>query len=146
MNRNVGILCAWLVMLAAPPAWSAEQEPIESRLEVDLPLIAGVSALWLTAELTLRRKGDDLLVCLLHYAYQRRGHAAGIDIVEEPQVLSGVELDVRVDASDVTAVLVPDGVELECTVQDGRAHIALPLIRGHAVVALRGACAGRGGH
>jgi hypothetical protein len=95
-----------------------------------------------TAELTLRRRGDNLLVCLLHYAYQRRGHAAGIDIIEEPQVLSGVELDVRTQSGDVEAVLEPGGTRLDCEVADGRVRIPLPLIRGHAVVVLKGVFAG----
>lgn len=94
-----------------------------------------------TAELTLRRKGNDLLVCLLHYCPQRRGHAIGIDIIEEAQPLVEVELDLRVDREPAAVTLEPKGEDVRCDWRDGRALIALPLVRGFGLIALRGALA-----
>jgi hypothetical protein len=93
-----------------------------------------------TAELTLRRRGDDLLVCLLHYCPQRRGQ--DIDIVEDAQPLVDVELSLRTDREPEAVTLEPGGRELGCRWQEGRALVQLPTIEGAAVVALRGALAG----
>jgi hypothetical protein len=92
-----------------------------------------------TAELTLRRRGHDLLVCLLHYCPQRRGQT--IDIIEEAQPLVGVELDLRTERRPRMVTVEPHGTHLRCKWTDGRAKVVLPLVKGAALVVLRGALA-----
>ncbi|KPK61825.1 MAG: hypothetical protein AMK73_07590 [Planctomycetes bacterium SM23_32] len=93
-----------------------------------------------TAELTLRRRDDSLLICLLHYCPQRRGQ--DIDIVEDAQALAGVSLGLRVEGRPQAVTLEPEGVELEWEWSDGYARVQLPLVRGSAVVMLHGAGSG----
>ncbi len=95
-----------------------------------------------TAELTLRRKGGDLMACLLHYCPQRRGHAIGIDVIEDAQALVDAELDVRVDRAPESVTLEPDGTELEFEHSEGRVRVALPTIKGAGIVVLHGALSG----
>ena len=94
-----------------------------------------------TAELTLRRRGADLLVCLLHYVPQRRGD--GVDIIEDAQVLVDVELDVRTERKPKRVTVEPGGADVPCRWRDGRARVKLPLIKGATVVVLHTALADR---
>ncbi len=95
-----------------------------------------------TAELTLRRKGGDLMACLLHYCPQRRGHMIGIDVIEDTQALVDVELDVRVDRAPESVTLEPDGAELEFEHLADRVRVVLPTIKGAGIVVLHGALSG----
>ncbi|MBI2301556.1 MAG: beta-galactosidase trimerization domain-containing protein [Armatimonadetes bacterium] len=84
-----------------------------------------------TAEVTLRRRGEAVLVHILHYVPQRR---AGIDIVEDVIPLHGVELCVRMDREVKGAKLVPEGEAIALEMVDGYACVRVPVVSGHAHV------------
>jgi hypothetical protein len=97
----------------------------------------GAHSLPSTAIVSVRRRRPDLLVHVLHYVHQRRGH--GLDVIEDVLPLCDVTLSVRAARKPDTVQLVPDGQEVEWEWRDGYVRLALPRVDGYAVVRLVGA-------
>jgi hypothetical protein len=90
-----------------------------------------------TAIVTVRRRQADLLVHVLHYVHQRRGHA--LDVIEDVLPLHGVSLSVRAAHKPEAVLLQPGGQPIEWEWQDGYVRLALPRVDGYALVQLVGA-------
>jgi hypothetical protein len=87
-----------------------------------------------TAIVTVRRRQADLLVHVLHYVHQRRGH--GTDVIEDVLPLHDVVLSVRAAQPPTEALLLPDAQPIAWEWQDGYVRLALPRVDGYAVVQL----------
>ena len=87
-----------------------------------------------TAIVVVRRKGDDLIVHLLHYVHQRRGQS--LDVIEDVLPLYNVELSVRAERAPAQACLVPEQQPVEAVWRDGYVHFTLPCLNGYQIVQL----------
>jgi Beta-galactosidase trimerisation domain len=90
-----------------------------------------------TAIVTVRQQGQDLILHLLHYVHQRRGH--GLDIIEDVLPLHDIELKVRAECRPQSVQLVPELQPLEWTWQDGYVSLRVPRVNGYQIVQLKGA-------
>ncbi len=88
-----------------------------------------------TAQLTVLEQPSKkrTLVWLLNYPMTRR--APNIDIIEEPGVLVDQTVRLRMPKSPSRAVLVPQGVPLTVTYENGMAGVNVGRIRGHQAIA-----------
>ena len=89
-----------------------------------------------TAVVTVRRRGMDLVVHLLHYVPQRRG---ALDIVEDVLPLINVEISIRSDSKPSAVQLIPQGVPLDWDLRDGYVHLNVEEVCGHQMILLSGA-------
>jgi hypothetical protein len=64
-----------------------------------------------TAIVTVRQKGDDLIVHLLHYVHQRRGKR--LDVIEDVLPLFDVKLAIRASMRPSDVKLVPGETQAE---------------------------------
>lgn len=84
-----------------------------------------------TAEVAVRRQGNNYVVHLLHYVPQRR---ADIDTVEDALPLTDVQLGLH--AYGTGAYLVPEREELAVRHKDGYTYVTIPVVKGHAHIML----------
>jgi hypothetical protein len=89
-----------------------------------------------TAVVTVRRRGADLVVHMLHYVYQRRG---SLDIIEDVLPLINIELSIRSDCEPSAVQLVPQEEPLAWDLRDGYVHVNVPRVYGHQALLLSGA-------
>jgi hypothetical protein len=89
-----------------------------------------------TAVVTVRRRGADLIVHLLHYVHQRRG---SLDIIEDILPLINIELSIRSDSEPSAVQLVPQEEPLAWGLRDGYVHLNVPMVCGHQMLLLSGA-------
>jgi hypothetical protein len=84
------------------------------------------------AALNSQPAADRWVVHLLHYVPERRGEA--FDVLEDVVPLYDVPLSVRVERAVMSMRLVPEGMSLAFTQEDGRVQCRVPKIEGHAMV------------
>ncbi len=85
-----------------------------------------------TAQVTVRRQHDDLVVHLLHYVHQRRGKT--LDIVEDVIPLHDVEVSVRVSRSPSAVRLVPENQPISWHYEHGYVSCEVSQLHGHQMV------------
>ncbi|GAB4564007.1 MAG: hypothetical protein Kow0047_13380 [Anaerolineae bacterium] len=90
-----------------------------------------------TAIVTVRQRGGDLVVHLLHYVHQRRGRY--LDVIEDVIPLHDVELAVRAARAPSTVTLVPEMTPVEWRWEDGYVHMRVPVVRGYQIISVEGA-------
>lgn len=106
---------------------------------LDKPRI-GPNTLPTTAQATVRRLGDDLIVHLLHYVQQRRGKT--LDVIEDVIPLHDVDVSVRAAACPSAVRLVPEGAAVEWEYADGYVKFRVPRVNGYQIVQIVGAAQG----
>ena len=99
---------------------------------IDLPLYSNLPS---TAEYTMRKLGNDLIIHLLEYVPTKR--CKSIDIIEDVIPLYNVYMDVKLQnpPSSIKALL-PDEA-LPFTYENGRATFTIPSIEGHKMILLK---------
>jgi hypothetical protein len=102
----------------------------ERLMETDAPSFAHVT---LTRQNGRNRKGR-VMAHLLSYTPIRRTRT--IDIVEEPIVLRGVNLQIRTGKRPKQVYLAPQRTELEFEFADGVTNLRVPEVVGYQVVAI----------
>ncbi len=90
-----------------------------------------------TAIITARQQGDDLLVHLLHYIHQRRGHS--LDVIEDVLPLHDATLSIRATQRPSAVQLVPERQAIEWTWEGGYVRFTVPRVDGYQIVQLAGA-------
>lgn len=93
-----------------------------------------VSNLPTTAEVTLMRQANRLILHILHYIPQRT--ARRIDVLEEVIPLYNQQISVKLAAPPTTVYLAPDQQVIDFTYRDGYVHFTVPEIRGHQMVVM----------
>ncbi len=86
-----------------------------------------------TAVVTVRQRGEALLVHLLHYVHQRRGQQ-GLDVIEDRLPLPDVSLSIRADRKPSQVQTVPEGKALNWQWEDGYVRFELPRLDGYQIV------------
>ncbi len=75
------------------------------------------------------------VVHLLHYIPERRG--MDFDVIEDVIPLYDLGVSVRVEQPVTAVTIVPQGVDLGYTENDGRVNFTLPKLSGHQMVAIQ---------
>lgn len=83
-------------------------------------------------EATLARQGERLIVHLLYYLAERR--ARDLDLIEDIVPLSNLALSLKLRRKPQTVYLAPQQVELPFEYYNGRLHLTLPQLSGHAMI------------
>jgi hypothetical protein len=91
------------------------------------------------AVVTVRQRGDDLIVHLLHYMQQRRGD--NLDVTEDVLPLHNIELRVRTERPPEDVRAVPEDQPLEYVWEDGYVLARAPVVRGYQSLQFTGAAA-----
>jgi hypothetical protein len=86
-----------------------------------------------TAVVTVRQRGEELLVHLLHYVHQRRGQQ-GLDVIEDRLPLPDVSLSIRTERAPSKVQTVPEGEALAWQWEDGYVRFELPRLDGYQIV------------
>jgi hypothetical protein len=87
------------------------------------------------AVVTVRQRGADLIVHLLHYIPQRRGN--GLDVVEDVLPLHNIEVRVRTERAPGAVRAVPEDQPLEYRWEDGYVTLHVPVVRGYQILQLQ---------
>jgi hypothetical protein len=87
-----------------------------------------------TAETTLMKQGDHLILHVLHYTPQRT--ARKIDVLEEVIPLYQRQISIKINRQPSKIMLVPEQQELPLTWTDDYVHFTIPEIRGHQMVVI----------
>ena len=90
-----------------------------------------------TAIVTVRAQGNDLIVHILNYVPQRRSRM--IDILEDVIPLHDVQLSIRVEQVPTAAVLVPENEPADWTAEGAYIHIAIPRVCGYQMIQIKDA-------
>jgi hypothetical protein len=90
-----------------------------------------------TAIVTVRQQGDALLVHLLHYVHQRRGHS--LDVIEDVLPLHNATLSIRATQRPSAVQLVPEGQAIDWTWEEGYVRFTVPRVDGYQIVRLASA-------
>ena len=85
-----------------------------------------------TAETTLMKQDDHLILHVLHYTPQRT--AKRIDVLEEVIPLYDREISIRTEKEPSKVLLLPEQQELSFRWADHYVHFTIPEIRGHQMV------------
>jgi len=93
-----------------------------------------VSDLPMTAEVTLMKQQNRLILHLLHYIPQRT--ARRIDVLEEVIPLYNQKVSVKVARKPATVYLAPEQQTLEFTYNNNYVHVTVPDVRGHQMVVI----------
>jgi hypothetical protein len=89
-----------------------------------------------TAEVTMTEQPGRRIVHLLHYPAARRG--VDLDVVEDVIPLFHVPLSLKFDRKPRQVYLAPELHALPWTYEDGYVKVAVPEVRGHAMVVIEG--------
>jgi hypothetical protein len=100
-----------------------------SRL-LENPLI--ISDFPTTAEVTLRKQGNNYILHVLNYLIQRK--CRNMDIIEEKLPLYDCKVRLRTDSQPVKVYTVPQAIELKYTFDGVYTDFAIPEIDGHQMV------------
>ena len=93
-------------------------------------------------EANLMRKGDDLLLNLVHYALGHQGGATAIAAIERVEPIHDIACSVRCESvNDV--ILEPEGRRIPFACKNGVCRLTVPEIEYMAIVRLVGAAAGK---
>jgi hypothetical protein len=85
-----------------------------------------------TAETTLRSKGKDLILHVLHYVSNRR--CKNLDTLEDIIPLHEIDIRLACPVKPKAVRLVPENRDLNCTWENGIVSFRIPRIDGYAVV------------
>ena len=107
---------------------------VENCLELLLKDKLVVSDLPMTAEVTLMRQQNRLIVHLLHYIPQRT--ARRIDVLEDVIPLYQQKVSVKAAQKPTAVYLAPEQQKLDFTYNDNYVHFTVPEIRGHQMVVI----------
>lgn len=102
-----------------------------------LPARRVTAVLPTTAEVTLRRQGNDLVLHILNYVIQRKSRM--LDTIEEKPTLFDREVSIRCGRAPRSVELVPEGSPLPFRHDDGVTHFVVPRVDGHRMVRIQGA-------
>jgi len=103
---------------------------IEKLLEK--PLV--ITELPVSAELTLRRQGNKLIMHAIHYIAERK--AKNLDIVDTKIPLYKIRTKIRTDKAPKRVYIAPLGTELEFKYEGGYTEFVLPEIFGYQIAVL----------
>lgn len=87
-----------------------------------------------TAELTLRRLGDDYVLHVLHYIIQRKCRM--LETVEEKIPLFDRAIEIHTTGEPKRVFLAPQEKEIPFRWTDGRCRFSIPRVEGHQMVVL----------
>jgi hypothetical protein len=87
-----------------------------------------------TAELTLRRQGEDLILHVLHYIVQKK--CRRLETVEEAIPLFDRKVSVRTGAAPRRVYLAPQEEDLPFRFESGRCAFTIPRVEGHQMVVI----------
>jgi len=90
-----------------------------------------------TAIVTVRQQGQDLIVHLLNYVPQRRSNL--LDVLEDVIPLRDVQVSIRVDRPPAAVRQVPEDQQVPWRLQDGYVHFTVPILNGYQIVQLQDA-------
>jgi len=85
-----------------------------------------------TAHISLARQGGRTIAHVLHYVPEQRYRE--IQTIEEAIPLHDVSLSVRLDSAPTRVYLAPEGQDVPFAWADGRAHVTVPRVDGHAML------------
>lgn len=92
----------------------------------------GAHNLPVTAAVTVRAQGEDLIVHVLHYQPQRRSRM--LDVLEDVVPLHDVSLQVKVMQAPEQVRLVPQGQAITWSQEGEYVQLRIPVVNGHQVV------------
>jgi hypothetical protein len=95
----------------------------------------GKNNLPVTAVVTVRQQGQDLIVHLLNYVPQRRSSL--LDVLEDVIPLRDVRVSIRSDRQPAAVRLVPEDQEIPWRLQDGYIHFTVPNLKGYQLVQMQ---------
>jgi len=83
-------------------------------------------------EVVLNRTGNTAAAHLICFSPERR--AEGLDIVEDPVPVVGLNISVKHAPKPARVYLAPDGIDLPFTYENGRVVTTLTFLSGHAML------------
>jgi hypothetical protein len=90
-----------------------------------------------TATVTVRQRGEDLIVHILDYVHQRRG--SQLDVIEDILPLYDVQMSVRASQRPTDVRTVPELEAVGWDWEDGYVCLSVPCVNGYQIVELVGA-------